>query len=414
MLLRDIARMHSSSEAILSCMRESRSIMFRVLSSLASEGQFWFLPPQEHVDIVNNVLIPLSQQFHGIQLSSHATEGSTKRVYSKVNYEPIALLLSCIRSRPGVITSWDWGEPYLADIRFFNSHSVPRSIRPQLMARGSAAPEAPPSEVVRKKPLESEADMKKQLETLNDRIYGLISRFCLSADADLCLAILSQAYKGFGPGRLAVLMQVYDETLHAFFSCSGDAPDSANDRPLQQALRAIEPPDAPWNDIVDACVSCHAALSLRVLLEQQRNYIANLEQNEWLAFMLSAVNCVTRFTPQTHHEFDLFPLWFFLLEMVSDHRWPPAGNVPTADLRIEEILTYWNGFAQEATGLSWLIGGTSGLYKKFDHVFVPSNVEPYMQLAAQYVVFGSSFFVPGSRFLLKFIFFYPQVHVLCF
>eukprot|EP01122_Echinamoeba_exundans_P011282 TRINITY_DN4432_c0_g2_i1.p1 TRINITY_DN4432_c0_g2~~TRINITY_DN4432_c0_g2_i1.p1 ORF type:complete len:2537 (+),score=455.07 TRINITY_DN4432_c0_g2_i1:648-7613(+) len=388
MLLRDIARMHASSEALISCMKECRSVMFRVLSSLSADGQFWFLPPQEHVDLVNNVMIPLCQQFHGIQLSVFSTDDDSvrvKKIYSKVKYEPIAIMLSCVRARPGVIASWDWGEPYLADIRFFNSHSVPRSIRPQLMARGSSnPPQAPPTEVVRKKPLESEAEMMKQLETLNDRIYGLISRFCLSADVDLCLAILSQAYRGFGPGRLAVLMQVFDETLHAFFSSSGDAPDDAAERPMQQALRAIEPPDSPWNEIVDACISCHGSLALRVLLEQQRNYLANMQQNEWLAFMLTAVSCVTRFVPQTHHEFDLFPLWFFLIEMISDHRWPIPGTNPTADLRVEEILSYLNGFGQEATGFSWLMGGAaSGIYKKFDHIYVPSKVEPHMQLAAQ-------------------------------
>jgi hypothetical protein len=40
MLLRDIARMHASSEALVSCMKECRSVMFRVLSSLSADGQF--------------------------------------------------------------------------------------------------------------------------------------------------------------------------------------------------------------------------------------------------------------------------------------------------------------------------------------------------------------------------------------
>lgn len=394
MLLRDIARMHATSEGIISCLSETRSIMFRVLSALDSDGHnFWFLPPQEHVDLVNNVLIPLCQQFHGIQIrvvdDEIGDDPNPKRVrmYSKVKYDPLALLLSCVRARPGVVSSWDWGEPYLADIRFYNSHTVPRSVRPQI-GRGAAA--VGPSEVVIKKPRESQADMLKQLETLNDRIYGLISRFCLSADADLCLAILSQAYRGFGPGRLPVLMQVYDETLHAFFSASGDAPDDAEERPMQEALRAIEPPNAPWAEIVDACIACHGALALRVLLEQQRHYLVNIQQPEWLAFMLTAVSCVTRFIPQQHHEFDLFPLWFFLLEIVTDPRWPIPGAAPQADLRIEEILSYLNGFAQEATGFSWLMGGAaSGVYKKFDHLHIPSKVEPHMQLAAQFV--GSQF-----------------------
>jgi len=151
----------------------------------------------------------LVQQFHNQQLTSLANDETSEvhqsspkhlsawltpkiqRLYKQVQYEPLAVLLSCVKGVPDISSSWDWGRPYLAPIKFFNALTMPRAIAPSSSFSSLVQPETEPLELIGPK-----KDQQKQLQQLNSIIYGLVSRFCFSADSELCLAILNQAHKG--------------------------------------------------------------------------------------------------------------------------------------------------------------------------------------------------------------------------
>lgn len=159
------------------------------------------------------------------------------------------------------------GQPYLAPIKFFNSRTIPRCIVESEQI-------AEPTEIVAMK-----KDQQKQLQQLNEIIYGIVSRFCVSADPELCLSIMNQAHKGMHTfenrfyirhihnirelgidHNLPLLMHIFEETLHSFFvhTTHSDA--------LDAAARAVD---------MSASVSWNALVQARVK-EYFRNYLSSL------------------------------------------------------------------------------------------------------------------------------------------
>jgi hypothetical protein len=182
-------------------------------------------------------MLPLVQQFHSIQIRSKEASQSELRAYASINYEPLAILFSTVKGRPGYLTTWDWGQPYLAPIKFWNADFIPRSV--QVVAK-----EAEPTVLTRKDSNAAKPDFKTQIAGLNEVIYGLISRFCVVADPELCLAILHQAHVGVGE-RLPVLMTIFEDTLRGFLI------NTDYKAPLMEAVLAMELPNVHLNSVVD-------------------------------------------------------------------------------------------------------------------------------------------------------------------
>jgi hypothetical protein len=279
-------------------------------------------------------MLALVQQFHSIQIRSKEAAQSELRAYASINYEPLAILFSTVKGRPGYLTTWDWGQPYLAPIKFWNANFIPRAVQ-------AVAKEAEPTVLIKRDSGSSKPDLKAQVASVNEVIYGLISRFCVVADPELSLAILHQAHVGIGE-RLPVLMTLFEDTLRGFLI------NTNSKSPLREVILALELPNVHLNLVVDvrfsiqtnqcfiflqlegsrqfvgetqACIQSHTALALRMILEQQKHYIAKIESNEWQTFMLSTMSHVTKFSPLAHHEPDLFGLWFYIMEAVADQRW---------------------------------------------------------------------------------------------
>jgi len=201
---------------------------------------------------------------------------------------------------------------------------------------------------------------------LNNKLYGLVGMFISSASPHLCLQILANAHKALGE-RTLVIVSLLEDTLHSYFTQTQD-----HQIALIKATNSLDLTKISWGDRVFACTETNAALTLRVLLEQQKGSISNLGEENFAKSADILFDSVIGFVPNKHREFDLFVLWFFALELISDQRWTHDPS----NKKVQLFQTQLRLFHENA-----------GVFEKSTlqkvNVFVPKDPSIIMKLGSQ-------------------------------
>ena len=103
------------------------------------------------------------------------------------------------------------------------------------------------------------------------------------------------------------------------------------------------------------CSTTKAALTLRIVLEQQLQLLQNT-QLDWPQYATNFVDIISKFIPNpNHYELDVFILWFFVLEIVGNPNWvfeKTAEEKVIYTIKLFQILTA-GCFPKESTKICW-------------------------------------------------------------
>jgi hypothetical protein len=71
----------------------------------------------------------------------------------------------------------------------------------------------------------------------------------------------------------------------------------------------------------------------------QHRTSTNNNNDGWMEQALSFVEVITNFVPNLqHYEYDVFVLWFFVLDLVSDRRWSVAHKASNEKVIVSFLL----------------------------------------------------------------------------
>ncbi|KAL6074784.1 hypothetical protein QOT17_003863 [Balamuthia mandrillaris] len=352
LMLRDIVLQMKSPIAAAACLREIRSLLFFCIQNKDDSKQTWHLSYPEHIALLTSVLIPLSRRF--------AEESS--RVASQM----ILFTLSCIEA--------EWQGPVLPQLAFYNSNDgVP--VRPSTAEIGEegdvimsigAGLESGESE-------KGESRAKMFYQTLT----GIVMQFCASASPSVAIEILNVASSVVT--SMPTLCRVYEEALHAYFGSHASHTPS-----LLHATASMQPPSIPWEKFLGACSQTPCSLTLRVVLEQKHRLLSRSSEDEqWLKFVSIAVRAVVGFKPDPNKEFEVFVLWFFIIELALDRKW----RITRATNQVAEVflkyLQGWYGAAGSSSSrLMALVMSVSSTSRP--KIYTPKQpTKPNMHLAGR-------------------------------
>jgi len=280
---------------------------------------------QDQIGMISTILIPLARRF--------------------TTSEILISVLSCANPR-------SWPDPISAPIKFATETNFPGdqdSSREALTSSGGG--KGPPQEFSRK-------------------AEGLILQFCGSVPPDLALKILAALADARLPTNTHAM--ITEEVLHSYLT-------EVNDR--EEALSAMEkalshPVGKSWEEFYEACIQSKSVITARVIMEQQKRYIGGMGTIEWVRFATGLVSYCARPVPNPHRDFDLWALWFFVLELLQDSRWIPTK-------KSEEKLHLFQRLLQIYASSSASTQITSLLTSK-SKIGIPSQTPtPRMHLAAR-------------------------------
>jgi hypothetical protein len=296
-LLNDVCRHSGSVEAIEVCLEEIRSCLFVFCSSSTNPGALWHLPVHDNIEFVSNFMIPLAQQYHQMQAEKctlpPTENGAPRMIYHQSSYDAVVSLLSVVKAPPRE-----------GKMRHSLRH-IYRDLDVRVPFKATAAGEAAMNE------------FNNQAINAIDVIRGLIVRFMGTLDSDLCLAVLHVAARA-QPENTDALVVVWEEAMRSFFVQS-TFPDQ-----LTTAVTAITLPDSGEGgsdmlseSLMRSCIEMKCPLSLRVVLERQKQEWVNLSPERFTAKAAGCFVWIAGAVAPVNREFDLFVLWFYVLETTS-------------------------------------------------------------------------------------------------
>ncbi|MDP2439673.1 MAG: hypothetical protein Q8P67_28320, partial [archaeon] len=155
----------------------------------------------------------------------------------------------------------------------------------------------------------------------NLKVHGLILQSIQVASSPLCLEILNTASlivesKPHQPPYL--IFEVFEAALQSYLS--------KEDAKFSTAVATFQLPTVAWELCVQACNERRFSLCLLVMLEKQRRNIHQYDASHWQSYALALVETVTHHSPPKITEYHLFPLWFFVLNVLSDARCKPDSG----------------------------------------------------------------------------------------
>eukprot|EP01119_Soliformovum_irregulare_P003202 TRINITY_DN1353_c1_g1_i1.p1 TRINITY_DN1353_c1_g1~~TRINITY_DN1353_c1_g1_i1.p1 ORF type:complete len:913 (+),score=310.90 TRINITY_DN1353_c1_g1_i1:585-3323(+) len=300
-LVRDIQPVRPSIAATV--VSEIRSIMFYSIQADIHQRLYWHLPYVDHVTLLTAILIPMLRSHGNENISSHL----------------LVAILSCLNH------SQTWPSSYLLssprNAAFFNATFIPGE-----------------------KISEQEA---KKFREFSQKIKGIIQQFAASTSPAIALETLNVASQAISMPE--ELVEIFEETLHSYFSHSDSGHASA------QAAASLQL-EIQLEKMVQICTDSHASLTLRVILEHDVRNVSKLSGSH-ISFIL---NAVSKFLPnKQHYEMDLLALWIFVLDMLASDKWtfdknseeglalfertlegyiPPKARLPTNANKIKSFL----------------------------------------------------------------------------
>jgi hypothetical protein len=368
-LFNDVCRHSGSVEAIEVCLEEIRSALFFYCPSSTSRGAIWHLPMHDNIEFVSGYMIPLTQQYHQIQAEKctlqPTSNGAPRMIYHQSSYEALVSLLAVSQlsspssyqlsklsfsrstktrapfasttnaSTSTASTSTSTSSPIIDDQSHLHPPVVGRLIDTSVPFSSSSSP----SSSVAAHALIDEYNCEATKAA--DVIRGLIVRFMGTLDSDLCLAVLHVASRAF-PTNRHMLAGIWEEALRSYFV------QSSFPEQMALAVNATTVPEV--NHIKDLLIPCgdmKCPLSMRILLEREKQEWVNLSSPKFTELFGLTIHCIIACIGPQHREFDLMVLWFFVLDCVAH----PKFQVTKQSLnQVGILIDYFNRGTGENKG----------------------------------------------------------------
>lgn len=333
-LFNDVSRYSGCVEAIEVCLEEIRAALFFATPSCAPAapaGSLWHLPIHANVECVSNHMIPLTQQYHQMQAERctlpMAENGAPRMIYHQSSYDALVSLLAVAGF---AFANFDAENPSQSGNSAENS---PQLGRLSALAQPNITPvyrmlDFPVPFYVSPGTPQGLENFRKETMKAAEVIKGLIVRFMGTLDNDLCLAVLHVASRAFpSDHQHAALVVLWEESLRSFFTQSKFAEQ------LTIAVNAITIPDEQRKlQVLRKCGEMRCPLAMRLILETERQAWLNFPRGQkYSEAAASTIPFIVECRAPLHREFDLFVLWFFVLDVVSHPKFQLGiGNSPSS------------------------------------------------------------------------------------
>lgn len=334
-LFNDVSRYSGCVEAIEVCLEEIRAALFFATPSCAPSapaGSLWHLPIHANVECVSNHMIPLTQQYHQMQAERctlpMAENGAPRMIYHQSSYDALVSLLAVAGF---AFANFDAENSSQFGNSAENSPQSGRSL--SALAQPNITPvyrmlDFPVPFYVSPGTTQGLDNFRKETMKAAEVIKGLIVRFMGTLDNDLCLAVLHVASRAFpSDHQHAALVVLWEESLRSFFTQSKFAEQ------LTIAVNAITIPDEQRKlQVLRKCGEMRCPLAMRLILETERQAWLNFPRGQkYSEAAASTIPFIIECRAPLHREFDLFVLWFFVLDVVSHPKFQLGiGNSPSS------------------------------------------------------------------------------------
>jgi hypothetical protein len=353
-LLNDVCRHSGSVEAIEVCLEEIRSALFFYCPS-TTKGGIWQLPIHVNIEFVSNYMIPLTQQYHQMQAERCTLppkgNGAPRMIYHQSSYDALVSLLSVAHTLPSSHLSSS-----MSPLRT-NTRTIERLAAAELTSARVQLIDVPIpfTSFLADGTMSTSGSFHREAAEASTVIRGLVVRFMGTLDSDLCLAVLHVASRAFSSNYL-MLVGIWEEALRSYFI------QSTFSEQLSISVNAISVPEvANLKDLLVPCGEMKCPLSMRILLEREKEGWINMSPHRFSERVVSVIPQVVDCIGPQHREFDLMVVWFFVLDCVAHSKFKVTQETASG---IGQLIQFFNRNTGENQG--FLLNTLSKLNSYFD------------------------------------------------
>lgn len=270
-ILKAIALDINHSKAALACIIEVCSLLF--MAVYVRPDHYWYLPFSDQTNLLSNIVVSLTHSF-----ASKTNDSREMTLY----------VLSCLIYKK-------WVKIESIPLQFYNAHSFP----------------------------DGRADCDPSYDHFYKTIKGIILQFCGASSPPLALQIFSSCpLPGFNNENAqldpVVWCEVIEMTLRTFFvSIEGE-------NPLLLASANLNVSRSDRFALAEVAKQTSHSFALLVLLNHWKAEIEGMDPSvQWPS---SLFDLAIDFSPNPYRNFDLLPLWFFIIELVESPRFHPVQS----------------------------------------------------------------------------------------
>ena len=304
--LRSIAIQISHCLSMISLVREVRSLLFFYID--LGDHSFWYLPLSTHTSLITSCLVD--------PILYAPKYGMEQENIMEVK-EKLLLIFSLLLNQ----NQWE-NSYHLPSFPFPNSSVPPYTL-----------------------------DHDDNNKAFNDKVRGLIVQFCSAVNRSLALKILHfiplPRYSNFSEGYLLphLWVEIIEVTLRNIFIYSPEINRSEKEgreiltnNLIELSANSIQISISDRLAMIETCKETGSSFTLLTLLYQWRFEFLQSSRSESDCWPIGLIESAINFTPNQYREFDIIPIWTFILTTISDPHFHPVQN--QHDVPLPPLLFY--------------------------------------------------------------------------